>query len=95
MTIYKIFKFSMKIEHEQIIRMHVNAEILTLQTQNGVPCIWAKVDPSNDMEKRTFFIFGTGHNINEYSIDYIGTFQTINSGFVGHVFEKINLGQRT
>lgn len=37
----KIYKYAIEITDDQDIVMPVGAKILTVQNQNGVPCIWA------------------------------------------------------
>jgi len=66
----------------------VGAEILDIQIQNDMPCIWALVDPEAIKVNRTFYIYGTGHVI-EYSCskEYIGTYQLFGGELVFHVFE--------
>jgi hypothetical protein len=85
-----IWKFELDIENYKKFEMPKNAEILTLQTQNKIPCLWALVDPSNDRETRTFEVYGTGHPIHHdmrTSRNYIGTFQLNRGRSVFHVFE--------
>ncbi len=70
------------------IEMPKDAEILTVQSQNTYPMIWAKVNPNNELEIRNFRIYGTGHKINEEEkLKYIGTFQMAGGNFIGHLFE--------
>lgn len=80
-----------KFELMNVIEMPKGAKILSLQTQNDTPYIWALVDTDMKKEKRVFSIFGTGHPLISpyYSIKntYIGTYQL--RGFVLHVFEII------
>ena len=85
----KIFKYTFNMAGEQDIPMHKGAHVLTVQVQNGIPCLWAIVDPEQPIENRTFRIFGTGH---EMDIDiphshYIGSFQLAGGDFIGHLFE--------
>ena len=85
-----IWKYEIKITDDQSIKMPKGAEILTVQTQDGNPCIWALVDPEADLEYRMIEVFGTGHPIHyDMGIDrkYIGTIQIVEAGLVFHVFE--------
>jgi hypothetical protein len=53
-------------------------------------CIWAKVSPENELEKRQFLVVGTGHTFDDTDMVYIGTYQ--DGPFVWHLFEvKTNL----
>jgi hypothetical protein len=76
-----------------IIEMPKGAEILTIQTQYNVPCIWAMVDPNAEKELRHFEIFETGHEIYfDMGVErkYINSFQLLGGDLVFHVFERIN-----
>lgn len=84
----EIWKFDLPIQDTPIISMPEGAKILSLQVQEGVPRIWALVNPQNDMKSRFFHIIGTGHNFKESTLgSYVGTFITAGETFVGHVFE--------
>ena len=88
MTIWKFpFKFPLgRFE----IEMPKDAEILSVQVQRDVPCIWAKVIPENEKNTRRFRIIGTGHPFREdKKLSYIGTFQQIDDFFVWHLFEEL------
>ena len=75
------------------IQMPKGAEILTIQTQDGIPCIWALVYPENEKEKRYFEVYGTGQEI-YYDMGtnrkYINTFQCESGTLVFHLFERID-----
>ena len=69
-----------------VIEMPEGAEILSVQTQHDQPCLWALVDPDAPMERRTFNVVGTGIPF-EGDGQFLGTFQLLGGGFIGHVFE--------
>jgi len=72
------------------IEMPHGSKILHLNVQNGIPCIWALVDPTNFSIKRNFYIVGTGHPIdrqNNENLLYLGTFLLNNDSLVFHLFE--------
>ena len=71
------------------IPMPVGAEVLCVQEQNGCACIWALVDPKNEIETRSFFLVGTGEPMPDNPSKYIGTFQLSDGRYVGHIFELI------
>ena len=91
-----VYKYELAIGDDQGISMPFDAQVLTVQVQNGVPVLWAKVDVAENPlsrleEKRYIVIVGTGNPISarwKY-LSYIGTFQLSLPGgmFVGHVFE--------
>lgn len=76
---------------QDVVRMMMpkDAKVLTVQVQNGTPCIWAAVDPSQlYLETRLFRIAGTGHEIEDDIVDdYVGTFQMYDGKLVFHLFE--------
>lgn len=90
----KIFKY--KLDRDlaiQTIELPFDAKILTIQTQDESPCIWAEVYEKNSLQERTFEIFGTGHDIDyDMGVDrkYIGTYQLNGGALVFHAFERIN-----
>jgi hypothetical protein len=79
-----------KYKVENVIEMPKEAEILSVQIQNGQmfnACIWVKVNPENELEKRQFEVIGTGHSFEDSNKEYIGTYQ--DGPFVWHLFENV------
>lgn len=89
-----IWKYPLKLTEEQIVEMPANAHVLCVQTQYGVPNLWALVDPVNLPEARKFLTFETGHVNTALAglVNYIGTFQIAQGHLVYHVFENIIYG---
>jgi len=88
--IKQIWKFPLD---KETIEMPIYAEILTVQTQDNIACIWALVNPQNPKEQRAFEVFGTGIDINfDMGVErkYINTFQLNDGKLVFHLFERIN-----
>ena len=83
-----VFKWQILTTDRQEIEMPVGAEVLTVQCQNGKPCIWARVDTSAESEFRAFRTYGTGHPIHHPPGRYVGTYQLIGGALVFHVFEE-------
>ena len=84
-----IYKYQLIIDDRQIVVMPKGAEILCVQVQNNIPCIWAKVNTGKvENEERIIFIFETGHTIYNEELKYLGTFQLIDGNIVFHVFEN-------
>lgn len=82
----RIFKYPLKITDIQEIEMPEHAKILTIQTQNTLPCIWARVNPEGTIVKRKIRMYGTGHECECHrDNEYIGTFQLGSLAF--HVFD--------
>lgn len=86
-----IWKYKLTLNSPYIIGMPEGAEILTVQVQNGNPCLWVKVDTEAELEERVFYVFATGQEIDfdgqDIYLTYIGTFQLYDGALVFHVFE--------
>ena len=88
----QIWKFPISPQRTKV-QMPQGAQILTIQTQGEIPCIWALVNPESEMEIRYFEIFGTGHDVPvERGIErkYINTFQLEGGKLVFHLFERVD-----
>lgn len=87
-----IWKFELEVTGSQIIEMPIGSEILTVQVQNEIPCLWALVNPTKNKEKRFIEMFGIGHKIMYYDMsvkrNYLGTFQLRDGLLMFHVFES-------
>ncbi|MDD1539422.1 hypothetical protein JSO63_02710 [Riemerella anatipestifer] len=86
-----IYKYPLQVEDEQIISMPKGAEILTVQEQQGKPCLWALANPQAKKEEVKLVMVGTGDIFNTQNIRYIGTCQLINRLFPVHIFIQENL----
>ena len=86
----RIWKYQLEVTDGQNISMPKGAEILTVQVQDGSPCLWALVDPKAETEIRFIEIFGTGNPVLSdigASRKYISTFQMLEGRLVLHAFE--------
>jgi len=88
----KIWKFDLNIfADSQAIRMPIGAEILTVQTQDGKPCLWAVVDADSKAltEQRFIQVYETGQAMIGIGLDrkYIATIQLGRT--VYNVFEYV------
>ena len=85
-----IWKFQFENKGMFGLDMPKGAEILTVQVQEGVPCIWAMVDPGQEKENRIIVIHGTGHPVQQAGQKkYIGTYQECEGSLIWHVFELV------
>lgn len=82
----QIWKFQLPLQDEIALEMPENSKILSVQTQDEIPCIWANVEPSADKMIRHFKLRGTGFGTDDVGA-YVGTFQLENGSFVFHLFE--------
>ena len=80
-----IWKFQLKLEDKQTIEIPTYAEILSVDIQNDIICLWAKVNPHMKREIKGIAIVGTGNPLPEGLKKFIGTVQQ--PPFVWHVFE--------
>ena len=86
----QIWKFPLETIDIQEIEMPSSFEVLTIQTQSGIPCIWAMVNPDAPKVKVKFEIFGTGHPFKQNgNRKYIGTYQLHNGALVFHCFQLL------
>jgi hypothetical protein len=84
-----IWKFPLELLDKQVINMPKNSDILAVQVQNGVICLWAMVDPFVEKVPKAFHIVCTGRRVGQdieggYA-SYLGTVQM--DQFVWHIFE--------
>lgn len=80
-----IWKFSLKIEDTQTLRLPKGFEVLSVGMDGGeIPSLWTLVDPSADVEPVTILCFGTGHPIDQPLGKFLGTIHQ--RFFVWHFF---------
>ena len=71
------------------ISMPRSAQILCVQVQHGIPCLWAMIhEIDSPMVERKFVTYGTGHEHETIAGRYIGTYQMSGGAFCWHVFEE-------
>jgi hypothetical protein len=84
-----IYKYAIPTTDFQEVRMPRGAEVLCVQMQHDIPCVWALVDREEPLVGRLFSTYGTGHTINlEESAKYVGTYQLHGGALVFHVFDR-------
>ena len=85
-----IWKFELEPIDFQTLEVPEGAQFLTIQTQNGTPCLWALVQPDAKKYLVGIGTYGTGHPIPDGERNYIGTYQLMGGGLVFHVFQNFN-----
>lgn len=81
----KIYKQTLKIHIEQFIQLQIGSEILSVQEQYGLICLWYRCDTENQNKQRLIHIYGTGQPCDDsLQFRFIGTVQI--GSFVWHVF---------
>jgi len=83
-----IWKYSVGEQTKFTLNLPRGAQVLSVQEQREEAQLWALVDPDEQRELRTFCIFGTGWDIDDAGLAYLGTFQVHGGTFVFHLFEK-------
>lgn len=81
-----IYKYELVVSDEFKLLIPSGAKFLSVQVQNNKPCLWALVEPRNELKHYRFRCFGTGHNIDEPGLKYLGTTQAVHGTFVWHFF---------
>jgi len=84
-----IHKFPIEMANAQLISMPLESEILSVDIQNNIICLWALCSyGACKMHERKILIFGTGSNTSDLDsfVRFIGTVQL--NGFVWHIFER-------
>lgn len=85
-----VWKFALKVEANQIIKIPCGFTSLSIQLQNGVPTLWALVNTETPTVEKTIKMYGTNHPIEDPTVDYISTVQLPN-GLVFHFFMTTKL----
>jgi len=86
----EVYKYVLEIASDRFdVFLPEGAQILTVQTQFDIPCLWALVNPDNKPIVRRFRLVGTGHSIeeDESELFYHGTSQLMGGKRVVHLFE--------
>lgn len=83
-----IWKVNLAVADQQLVHLPEGAEVLSVQVQGGVPTVWFKCDTEREPVGRTFFMYGTGHQLPEEPGRFIGTFQLHGGALVFHLFER-------
>lgn len=82
----KIFKYPLKVTDVQTLEIHKNFIPLKIELQNGIPCMWCKINEEEPKIIVQFETIGTGHYFNGNNLCYIDSYQINNGTFVYHVF---------
>ena len=82
-----IWKFPLEVTDEQTVQVPEGAQLLSVQTQYGKPCLWALVDPQAEKKPCVIQTYGTGHPVTHIDM-YLSTYQMEGGALVFHVFVK-------
>jgi len=82
----KIYKFNLR-PGRTVLDLPLEARPLTVQMQNGDPCMWVLLNPSQPTVRRIFDVYGTGHDMPDIPGHYVATFQMDGGAMVWRVFD--------
>jgi len=84
-----IYKYAVDINDDINVDMPEGAQVLCVQVQNSLPCIWALVDDKAKLVPYSFKWRGTGHPCGGIEGDkYVGTVQLHGGALVFHLFQS-------
>ena len=84
-----VYKYDIPITDYFSLDLPANSRILSVQVQRDIPCIWVEIDTEETQCRTDFRLVGTGHNLKEDNLLYIGTFQLFNGMLVYHLYEVL------
>ena len=80
-----IYKYELEITDKQTISLPDDAEVLSIQEQQGAIYAWVRVDTDMPQCDRTFIVCGTGNPIHQGQMKHLATIQK--DYMVWHFFE--------
>lgn len=90
-----IYKYPVPIQEEFTLELPVDHKILSFQEQNGLLYIWCLVNTDSKVFSPTFYLFGTGQDLSDYSyriqsyLSFVGTVQLDKGTLVFHLFTHL------
>lgn len=85
----QVWKYTLK-PYKPILSIPKGGLIRYVGEQHNEICLWVEVDTDNEAINREFKIYGTGHNIPEDWIGYLGSVKIDEGRLVFHVYEVIS-----
>lgn len=82
-----VWKYPIPLEDWPELPMPLGADVLCVQMQGDMPCLWARVDPDAAKTIRQFRWAGTGHQLTPDVGRYVGSVQMMGGALVFHLFE--------
>lgn len=84
-----VWKFDVKLDDDTIVDMPQGAQVLSVQLQHGVPCVWALVDSDRPKVERRFSWRGTGHPCDGLVAKmFVGSIQMHGGSLIFHLFDR-------
>lgn len=83
-----VWKYPFDVTDRFDLEMPHGVQMLSVQVQDGVPCLWALVDDENTKVTVRFRVVGTGNPAPDMYIfrTFVGTFQLEGGALVFHLF---------
>lgn len=85
----RVYKQKLRICDTQKVIMQKGAKVLHVGMQKGHVCAWFECDENAPMEERTIHCVGTGFDLPNASLHYLGTVLIYNDSLVYHFYEEI------
>lgn len=83
-----VYKFDVPYDGEFSIKLPRGAQVLCVDVQNDEPKLWVQMTTETAyFDERYFKLVPTGMPFNADYLIYIGTFLSLNTRFVGHLYE--------
>lgn len=85
-----VWKYPLKVADVQSVALPFGSQVLTVQPQHDALCLWALVEPSQNVSVRVIRVHGTGHEIDApmSRLRWLSTFQIHGGAIVLHAFEE-------
>lgn len=84
-----VYKYPIRPRDYFLLELPRGAELLHVHSQGDAMMLWALVDPAQPIEQRKFRLAGTGHDISDESVRYVGTGHLMGGAPVFHLFEVL------
>ncbi len=81
-----VHKFILEPANRQPVKMNRGAKLLHVHFQRGELCLWAQVDTLKPLEDFSIHVYGTGHELRDDDLVYIGTAHHPDMPLVFHVY---------
>ncbi|AUR81602.1 hypothetical protein NVP1009O_35 [Vibrio phage 1.009.O._10N.261.51.C9] len=83
-----VFKYPLTGETSHVFMPH-DAKVLHVAEQDGVPCVWAEVNPSSTEDHVKFHTVGTGRPLPEAPAEHVGSLMMHGGATVLHVYKEL------
>lgn len=82
---FTVYKYTLHLDDTVEVVMPKGAEVLSVGEQNGLICVWARVDTREPSVKRLFRVAGTGHP--DPRGNFVGVVMQHGGALVWHIFD--------